>query len=86
MEKLTEEKFKEIFEKTESKWEGDNAFQGLQILSKYTDNLIQGVGRDVIWSVDLDEIIDLGISEEDVEKLALLNWMIEDGSCLACFV
>jgi len=82
---ITQEEIEQIFNNVDSKWEVDNAFQGLQILSKYTDNLIQGVGYDVIWSVDVDEIIELGITKEDVTKLSLLNWMIEE-DYLACFV
>ena len=39
----------------------------------------------IIYSVDVDEIIDLGITKEDVINLALLNWMVEEDS-LACFV
>lgn len=82
---ITQEEIKQIFNDVTSKWEGDNAFQGLQILSKYTDNLIQGAEHDVIYSVDVDEIIELGITKEDVTKLSLLNWMIKEDS-LACFV
>lgn len=50
---ITRKEFEESFEDKDAKWEGDNAFQGLQILSKYTDNLIQGAGHDVIYSVDV---------------------------------
>ncbi len=82
---ITREEFEESFEDKDAKWEGDNAFQGLQILSKYTDKLIQGAGHDVIYSVDVDEIIELGITKDDVDKLATLNWMISD-EYLACFV
>jgi hypothetical protein len=82
---ITQEEIKQIFNDVDSNWEGDNAFQGLQILSKYTDNLIQGAGHDVICSVDVDKIIELGITKEDITKLSLLNWMIEE-DCLACFV
>jgi len=82
---ITQEEIEQIFNDVTSKWEGDNAFQGLQILSKYTDNLIQGAEHDVIYSVDVDEIIELGITKEDVTKLSLLNWMIKEDS-LACFV
>lgn len=82
---ITKEEIKQIFNDVDSQWNGDNAFQGLQILSKYTDNLIQGAGQDIIWSVDVDEIIELGITKEDITKLSLLNWMIDE-DCLACFV
>jgi len=82
---MDRELFDKIFDEIESKWEGDNAFQGLQILSKYTDNLLQGAEHDKIWSVDVDELIELGITRDDVVMLGRLNWMIEEGS-LACFV
>lgn len=85
MKNPTVEEIEQIFYDTKSNWEGDNAFQGLQILSKYTDKVIIGAGHDIIWSVSVDEIVDLGITEEDVTKLALLNWMIEY-ECLACYV
>jgi cell division GTPase FtsZ len=79
------EQLEQIFEDTESKWEGDNAFQGLQILSKYTDNLIQAAEHDIIYSVSITEIIDK-LTEEDAIKLAELNWMLDDVECFACFV
>ncbi len=82
---ITQEEIEQIFNNTKSKWEGDNAFQGLQILSKYTDTLIQGAGHDIIFSVYVGEIIELGITKEDAIKLALLNWMIYE-DCLSCFV
>lgn len=82
---MTIEGINKIFNDVDSKWEGDNCFQGLQILSKYTDNLIRGAGHDVIWSIHEDDIIELGITEEDITKLSKLNWMISEDS-LACFV
>jgi len=83
---MTREEFDQVFENQKTKWEGDNCYQGLQILSKYTENLIQGAGHDVVWSEDIDTLIESGITKEDAEKLRELNWMIEDGSYLACFV
>jgi len=83
---MTEERFEEIFEETESKWDGDNTYQGLQIIAKYTDNVIQGAGHDIIFSEDIETLIENGITEEDVIALRKLNWMIEDCTHLACFV
>ena len=83
---MTEERFIELMDGDSGKWEGDNAYQGLQIIAKYTDNLIQGAGHDVIWSEDIETLIEKGITEEDVKELRRLNWMIEDESYLACFV
>ena len=78
--------FKEIFNEVDSKWEGDNAYQGLQILSKYTDNLIQGAGHDIIYGPGIEKMIEAGITEDDVRELARLNWMVEDDEYLACFI
>lgn len=75
----------------DSKWTGDNAIKGLRILEKYFDiekkDLIQGADHDVIWSVSVDDAIEAGLTVEDAEALALLNWTIdEDGECFSCFV
>lgn len=88
IEKRTEE-IEKIFESTDSelhKIKGDNAFMGLQILSKYTDNLIQAAEHDIIYSISLDDAIELNVSDEDLIQLAKLNWMIYDGDGLACYV
>jgi hypothetical protein len=81
---MTEEQLEEIFEGDSGQWEGDNAYQGLQILSKYTDNLIQSAGHEVIYSISLSDIAEQ-ITEEDALELRRLNWMIQEGH-LACFV
>jgi hypothetical protein len=83
---MTEERFIEIMEGDNRNWEGDNAYQGLQILSKYTDNLVHGADHDIIYSASIDTLIEAGITEEDVIKLRDLNWMVEDEMYLACFV
>tara|TARA_R110000782_G_scaffold80713_1_gene159615 strand:+ start:138 stop:389 length:252 start_codon:yes stop_codon:yes gene_type:complete len=83
---MTEERFIELMGEDSGKWEGDNAYEGLTIIKKYTDNLIQGAGHDVIWSEDISTLIEKGIIEEDVKELRRLNWMVEDSTYLACFV
>ena len=83
---MTEERFIELMGEDGGKWEGDNAYEGLTIIKKYTDNLIQGAGHDVIWSEDISTLIEKGITEEDVKELRRLNWMVEDSTYLACFV
>ena len=82
---MTREEFETIFEGDSGKWEGDNAYQGLQIIAKYTSSLIQGAGHDVIWSEDIEVLIEAVITQEDAKELRRLNWMIED-DCMACFV
>ena len=85
--KITRERIEQIFEETESKWEGDNAFKGLQIISKYTDNIIVGAEHDIIFSMDVDKAIAARITEDDVIELAKLNWMIDEyDEGFACFV
>lgn len=83
---MTKEEFLKVFESEETSWDGDNCYQGLQIIAKYTKNIVQGAGKDEIWSEDIDNLIEAGITEEDAEKLRLLNWGIQDGDYLYCFV
>ena len=81
--------FEKIFQETETGWTGDNAFQGLEIIKKYFPDkrVISGSGHDKIYSVDIDELIESGITEEETIRLRKLNWMIDnENECLACFV
>jgi hypothetical protein len=88
---MTYEEVVEVFEEEDlkTKWEGDNTIQGLKILEKYfnplIDSLITGANHDVLYSVDVEEAIKRGLTKEDVYALARLNWMIED-DCFQCFV
>ena len=83
---MIKERIIEIFKDESGKWEGDNAYQGLQILAKYTDNLIHGADHDIIYSESIDKLIKAGITEEDCKELRRLNWMIRDNDYMACFV
>ena len=88
---MTEERFREIFEKDGSmeifsNLKDDNAFIGLQIIRKYLPTKgVQGADHDVIYSVSVDDIVVAGITEEDAVYLRDINWMIENDG-LACFV
>ena len=83
---MTSEQLEKIFEETVSKWDGDNAFQGLQILSKYVTNLVTGADHDIMYGPDVANVVK-EITEEDAIKLAELNWHIDgDSECFACFV
>ena len=63
-----------------------NVFLGLKIMKKYIPSAgIEGAEHDVVYSVDIEELIKAGISEEDVIMLNKLNWMVED-DYLACCV
>jgi len=90
MKKLTSKEFCDIMEGIVGKgWKGDNIFKGLLIIAKYIspekNQLIQGVEYEIICSVDIDELINAGITEDDVVELRNLNWMIEE-DYLACYV
>lgn len=83
---ITKEEFLQIFESEHTCWEGDNAFQGLEIIARYTNNILTGASHDIIFSENITTLIDSGITRHDVESLKNLNWMIEDETYLACFV
>lgn len=83
---MEREELIKIFKADSGKWEGDNAFQGLKILSKYTHNLIHGADHDVIWSESIDVLLENGLTREDAIKLREINWMIEENTYMACFV
>ena len=69
-----------------SAWEGCNALQGLKIIEKYLPGKgIMGAEHDIIYSVDVEKLIEADITLEDTKKLNKLNWMIQD-DYLACFV
>lgn len=90
---ITEERVYEILKDIEnkylSKWEGDNAIQGLLILAKYIDptkNTILGAAEhDIIYGSTISEAVEAGITEEDVIAMRRLNWM-EEYDSFACFV
>ena len=69
--------------------QGDQALQGFQIFSKYLDptkqTLLGAAEHDLIYGPDVDELINAGITKEDLISLNQLNWMIKDDS-FACFV
>lgn len=85
---MTAEKFIEIMENGDVDISGieDNAFEGLCIMHKYVHNLIQGANHDIIYGPNIEELIEAGITEEDVATIRKLNWMVEDESYVSCFV
>ncbi|MDY6857566.1 MAG: hypothetical protein SWO11_23255 [Thermodesulfobacteriota bacterium] len=79
--------FEELMNCHFGNWEGDNALQGLKIIEKYLPGRgIDGADRGIIYSVGVDELIDAGITIEDVAELCCLDWFIEDNAYLACYV
>lgn len=88
---MTVEKFTEIMEvigihKQFDDSEQCNVLMGLNIIVKYLPTKgIEATQHDIIYSVDVKEIVEAGITEEDTIKLSELNWMIDEDS-LACYV
>ena len=82
---MKKERFEQIFNETEPKWDGDNNLQGLNIIAKYfPENALVAAEHDKIFSVSLEKLAEV-ITEEDCIALRKLNWMI-DYECLASFV
>jgi len=83
------EELKTIFEESDYvSWKGDSALQGLKIISGYFPNrtVLEGADHDIIYSVDAEDLIEAGLTEEHAIELSKLNWMIYDDYCMACYV
>ena len=83
MNKITIEKFCEIFEEGSSGTiNGDCTLKGALIMAKYIDidkdTILCGANHDIIYGPDIDELVDAGITEEDARALLDAGWMIED--------
>ena len=84
---MTEKELQEIFETTKSDWDGDNAFRGLQILSKYVGLVICGAEHDVLLGPSIDDVLRSGLTREDAIELRRLGWTIEEEpGYFACYV
>lgn len=82
--KLTKEEFTSIIFDDIS-WEIPSktpccVIAGLKIIEKYIPNkrLVGGTDHDMIYSVSVDDIINAGITQEDVVKLRNLGWNKEN--------
>ena len=78
---MERERLEQIIENTQSEYTKgiDNAYMGLSILAKYSPYVLQAAEHDIIYSVDVDKIIDK-LTEEDAFQLAKFGWFI-DGDC-----
>jgi len=86
---MTEERFIELMESEteyDRTFEGCRILAGLVIITKYLPKIgIEAVEHDIIYSAGIEELIEAGITEEEVITLRKLNWMINDEG-LAHFV
>lgn len=88
---MTRERFKELFDRTESGRHGDGAFRGLLIIAPYFDvtkqSIIRAAEHDVIYGPNIDDLLESGLSEEDAVSLAKFNWFIDkDADAIAHWV
>lgn len=58
--------------------DGDDAFNGLVIIGKYTKEVVRAAEHDMIFSASVEELAEAGITRADVEKLGQLNWFIDE--------
>jgi len=83
------DRVEQIFLETEIvRTSGDRTFRGLEIINKYTNNVIGAAEHDKIYSEDVDVLIEKGITEAEMIEIASLpGWHYDDEyQCLACFV
>jgi len=85
---MKKEEFLEIIENTEMELslEGDLKFLALEIMHKYVDNVLGAAEHDIVYGCDIDELIEGGITEEEVVLLAKYGWHVEDEDYMASFV
>ena len=88
---ITLEEFVEIMSNDDytSNFDIDDVYEGLLIFRKYLPdckNLIVGTDHDIIYSVDIQDLIDANITRQDVHILRSMNWCKRDESYLAHFV
>lgn len=66
---------------------GCNIMRGLKIIEKYIPGAgIEGASCDIVFSVNIDRLVNAGITEEDAIALRAENWMVEEEAYMACVV
>ena len=84
---MTEEELELILEEAGTcNLEGCNIRLGLNIIAEYLpERGVEAAEHDMIYSAEVEEIIEAGLTVEDAKKLRDLNWMISE-EALAHFV
>ncbi|GGG61358.1 hypothetical protein [Hymenobacter glacieicola] len=85
---MTLQELEEIFEQEPTMPSGiDRTFEGLKILSKYTDEVVGAPAHDIIYSIDVDTALEAGLTKEEAVLLRQYNWGIsEEYDCFYKFV
>ena len=83
---MTQQEFEKIFEETVRVNQTNGFFKGLQIIYKYIKDrkdIITGAEHDVVYSVDVDDLLNEDIRIEDTIELAKLGWLVDvEEGCL----
>lgn len=74
---MTREELDRIFEETKPYWTKVSAYLGLVVLSKYTENIIIGANRDIIYSDYVDNVLENGLTQHDALRLRSMGWVIK---------
>lgn len=77
---MKQEEFEKIFEETIAVEKTNGFFKGLQIIYKYIKDrkdIITGAQHDIVYSVDVDDLLNEDISIEDTIELAKLGWLVD---------
>jgi len=81
---MTSEEFKAILEdKTITvSWQDNKLWKGCQIITKYiskNNEIITRADHNFIYTIDIEQLCQAGITKEDVTQLRKLNWTTKDG-------
>lgn len=84
---MTRERFDDIMDQ-DIPWgnriEGNTIFKGLAIVNEYVENYDIEGGHEIIYGIEIDELIEAGVTEDHVLELNKMGWFIdEDYECLA---
>lgn len=79
---MTRERFEELMEGESDYGQFKDVCRityGAGIIGRYLPRFgIEAAEHDIVYSVDVDKIVEAGISAEDTETLRILGWFIDE--------
>lgn len=78
--------FKKIINEYDDKMESNGCLKGLNLMYKYTGKYIHGADHDIIYGVDVVELIENNISKEDIILLASYGWTVSEDDYMQRYV
>jgi hypothetical protein len=77
---MSREDAKKIIEETKADYSiPQNFLKGLEILSKYDDNIDPAFDHDIIWASDFDATVE-NMTKEEVIQMATYGWFEDEDS------